>query len=365
MIIIVFILSELILFTWIVLFVNKYYRKRYMLQSNDIFWNLIVFSFIFDTNNNSNIYDNNQHKNRLLRICLVNDYIYKHCYASWIQNMTQQFHTYFDKNEYNLFHSKSENILTLKNIRKQFNANTMIGNELNIYYNNIYDTLFKIFRGYCWSIWYLLFLLIGCPIYMLSRIFNILFPFYCLIYSLFKNDKWTTNESFIYTINLNQYPQFNNVPLFCGISTIIYCILLITLLCLSNKMYKIMNYLWHIIPGRVWLPCLFQNISTYMLAELIIVYDFHYSYKFSHEYLQNILNNDISQIIMNYLPKTYKELMKPETPTPTASSLKTSFNENDINTKYINNNNDTIIQCNTILFSDDDFNDEKAYLWED
>ena len=127
--------------------------------------------------------------------------------------------------------------------------------------------------------YYLLF--IAIPIFTLCKIVQGLFPYIILGYLLY-------------------YDELLNVDLFQLVMLFTFIGLQLILLILGINVFRIHHALWHIYPGRYWIPLksdtdkeeLMKNINNWYLSRMWI--------PLIQDYLNNLYGEDVTRIIMDY-----------------------------------------------------------------
>eukprot|EP01083_Nonionella_stella_P172690 593433_1 len=278
--------AEFALFSWSAWFVEIFFNQRYKWLEEPVFWNIIVNNFLFSNTRGD--------RDLVWRLCIVNYILSQTTESEWVKRMFVDFNSWMSVNEYEVF-DDAQYPVSLEMIRNQFrdsnsrSAPTMFGSIIRNYTEHIRNLSCCNFEEFFVNISYFLILFIGIPLYILSRITTLLYPFWCVGYMLFAN-------------------EFNRIPVFCVITTLIYCVLILVLLIIGRKLYDLMNVLWHIMPGRQKLvKSLIVEKPDLILMQLNAMYYFHINRPIIHDILGRKFSNDVGKIIAMYLPRTYYE----------------------------------------------------------
>ncbi len=209
-----------------------------------------------------------------------------------LQNISVNGNKIFDNNK------RYKHLTSLRNLRNQFKgyngkpAPTMIELIINNYIQHIINikNLLTVdtFTDKILLIFYFLIFLFALPLYFMSRVITLLYLFYFIIYF---------HVSMLSLITIAIFGLF---------------ILILVILIIGVKIYKTINILWHIMPGRQKLikSLMVDKMHINYLNKLNAMYNFHMNKPKMYNILSDKFSSDIGRIICNYLPKTYYEQCK-------------------------------------------------------
>ena len=88
------------------------------------------------------------------------------------------------------------------------------------------------------------------------------------------------------------------------------------LILIGYKLYKLMNILWHIMPGhqRLVKSLIVDKPNLEYIVQLNAMYNFHVNRPIIYNILARKFSNDVGKIIIMYLPRTYYEEIRAEKP---------------------------------------------------
>ena len=297
------IIFEFAMFSWTAWFVEIFFNERYKWLDKPVFWDVIVNNFLLINTKNK--------KDLVLRLLIVNYILEQTTESEWVKRMFVDFKSFMSINEFRVFHDPKYT-MTNKKLRDQFkNSNyqsspTMFGSIIRSYTEHIRNLTCFNAQEFAVNITRFLILFIGIPFYILSRFITFIYPFFCIGYMLF-----------YHAYNIKHIPlksNFETIPIFCLITTLIYCILILILVLIGYKLYRVMNILWHIMPGRQKLvkSLIVDKPRMDYIVQLNAMYKFHINRPIIYGMLSKKFSQDVGKIILMHLPRTWEEQCRAE-----------------------------------------------------
>ena len=138
------------------------------------------------------------------------------------------------------------------------------------------------------------------PVYFLSRIVNMIFPIVVIIYCV--------SNGLFEDFFSNDGEKDSDYLLFPFILLVIYCVLYLVLIFLFVfYVYPIHKIMWYIIPGSSAPKSVLQGIE-WTIKECDLLYDGCLAASVRHSLLNQIFGNDVSSVIVSYLPPLDKQV---------------------------------------------------------
>ena len=289
------VVAEFALFSWTAWFVEVFFNDRYQWlgPKHGVFWTQIVDDFLLKYRNNEDL---------CWRLCVVNFVCAQSTESEWVKRMFVDFNSWIARNEYRVFHDKSY-VMSLETLRRQFGDNrcqsapTMMGSMVHDYGEHIRNLDFFNFREFAVNVASFLILFVGIPLYILSRIATLVYPLWCIGFLIGGPAAEFVNHS-VHRMNWRLLPMFNwTATLIYGTSVLVLCVL-------GYRLYHLMHILWHIMPGRRKLVKSLIADGPYSV-QLNAMYDFHINRPVVQQILCRTFSNDVGNVIMLYMPRTY------------------------------------------------------------
>lgn len=297
--------AEFAVFSWTACFVEVFFNDRYQWLDRPVFWKQIIDGFLLQYDNDTDL---------CWRLCIVNFVLSQSTESEWVKRMFVDFNSWIAVNEYRVFHDDSFR-MSLEMLRSQFrdshcrSAPTMMGSMMRNYSEHIRSLDFFNFQEFAVNLASFLILFVGIPLYVVSRIATLVYPVWCLAYLSMYRDSLRQHMNLLSDHSMDEQWIWMKVPMLNWMTTLFYGIFIVLLIGIGYRLYCLMHILWHIMPGRRKLvkSLIVDKPEMEYPTQLKAMYNFHINRPSIRRVLCQTFADDVGNIIMLYLPRTYPE----------------------------------------------------------